>query len=64
MSFDPIRTRRGQDASAGGVVVSASAVVGAGASARGEPLFCVAGRGEMELLVETLRKSKSAASAN
>jgi RND family efflux transporter MFP subunit len=36
-----------------GVITSASAVVGAMASARAEPLFRIAGRGEMELLAET-----------
>jgi HlyD family secretion protein len=36
-----------------GVITSASAVVGAMASARAEPLFRIAGRGEMELLADT-----------
>jgi HlyD family secretion protein len=38
---------------AAGVVISTSAVVGTVASARGEPLFRIAGQGEMELLAET-----------
>jgi HlyD family secretion protein len=40
-------------APAAGVVISASAVVGTVASARAEPLFRIAGQGEMELLAET-----------
>jgi HlyD family secretion protein len=40
-------------APAAGVITSASAVVGATASARAEPLFRIAGRGEMELLADT-----------
>jgi HlyD family secretion protein len=36
-----------------GVITSTSAVVGAMASARAEPLFRIAGRGEMELLADT-----------
>src|SRR5262245_11837383 len=36
-----------------GVITSAAAVAGAMASARGEPLFRIAGRGEMELLADT-----------
>src|SRR5262245_36374576 len=51
----------GQDAASGvmvrapaaGVVISASAVVGSAASAQAEPLFRIAGQGEMELLAET-----------
>ena len=50
----------GQDAGSGvmvrapatGVVISASAVVGSVASAQAEPLFRIAGQGEMELLAE------------
>jgi multidrug efflux pump subunit AcrA (membrane-fusion protein) len=37
-------------APAGGIVISAAAVIGAPASARGEPLFRIAARGELELL--------------
>ncbi|MGA7488352.1 MAG: HlyD family efflux transporter periplasmic adaptor subunit [Xanthobacteraceae bacterium] len=40
-------------APAAGIIISSSAVVGSTASARGEPLFRIAGRGEMELLAET-----------
>jgi HlyD family secretion protein len=40
-------------APAAGVVMSASAVVGSAASAQAEPLFRIAGQGEMELLAET-----------
>src|SRR5262245_21806845 len=40
-------------APAAGGIASASAVVGATASARAEPLFRIAGRGEMELLADT-----------
>jgi HlyD family secretion protein len=40
-------------APAAGTVISTSAVVGTTASARGEPLFRIAGKGEMELLGET-----------
>lgn len=40
-------------APAAGTVISTSAVVGTTASARGEPLFRIAGQGEMELLGET-----------
>jgi HlyD family secretion protein len=39
-------------APAAGVVISASAVVGTVASARAEPLFRIAGQGEMELLAD------------
>lgn len=38
---------------AAGIVVSAVAVIGSTASARAEPLFRIAARGEMELLAET-----------
>jgi multidrug efflux pump subunit AcrA (membrane-fusion protein) len=44
-------------APAAGVVISASAVVGTVASTRAEPLFRIAGQGEMELLAETPVKS-------
>jgi HlyD family secretion protein len=40
-------------APAAGIVVSTIAVIGATASARAEPLFRIAARGEMELLAET-----------
>jgi HlyD family secretion protein len=36
-----------------GIIVSAIAVIGSTASARGEPLFRIAARGDMELLAET-----------
>jgi multidrug efflux pump subunit AcrA (membrane-fusion protein) len=39
-------------APAGGIVISAAAVIGAPASARGEPLFRIAARGELELLAD------------
>jgi HlyD family secretion protein len=39
-------------APANGIVISASAVVGSVASAQAEPLFRIAGQGEMELLAE------------
>jgi HlyD family secretion protein len=42
-----------------GRIVGASAVVGAAASARGEPLFRIAERGDMELVVETPVKTIS-----
>jgi HlyD family secretion protein len=52
-----LTTGEGQEgvvrAPAAGVVVSASAVVGSAASAQAEPLFRIAGQGEMELLAET-----------
>jgi HlyD family secretion protein len=44
-------------APAAGVVTSAQAVIGATASARAEPLFRIAARGEIELLAETPVKS-------
>src|SRR5262245_8500230 len=55
-----LTTGEGQDAASGvavrapatGVVMSASAVVGNAASAQAEPLFRIAGQGEMELLAE------------
>ena len=55
-----LTTGEGQDAASGvvvrapaaGVVISASAVVGNAASAQAEPLFRLAGQGEMELLAE------------
>ena len=40
-------------APSGGLVISRSAVIGSVASARAEPLFRIAARGEMELLAET-----------
>jgi HlyD family secretion protein len=40
-------------APSGGVVISRSAVIGSVASARAEPLFRIAARGEMELLADT-----------
>jgi HlyD family secretion protein len=46
-------------APAAGVVTSSAAVVGTTASARAEPLFRIAGRGEMELLAETPVKTLS-----
>lgn len=46
-------------APAAGVVISAPAVVGTTASARAEPLFRIAGRGEMELLADTPVKTLS-----
>jgi HlyD family secretion protein len=55
-----LTTGEGQDAASGvvvrapaaGVVTSASAVIGSVASAQAEPLFRIAGQGEMELLAE------------
>src|SRR5262249_8225431 len=55
-----LTTGEGQEGSSGvvvrapasGVVISASAVVGSVASAQAEPLFRIAGQGEMELLAE------------
>jgi HlyD family secretion protein len=55
-----LTTGEGQDAASGvvlrapaaGVVTSASAVIGSMASAQAEPLFRIAGQGEMELLAE------------
>jgi multidrug efflux pump subunit AcrA (membrane-fusion protein) len=44
-------------APAAGVVTSAQAVIGATASARAEPLFRIAARGEIDLLAETPAKS-------
>jgi HlyD family secretion protein len=46
-------------APAAGVVTSSAAVVGTMASARAEPLFRIAGRGEMELLADTPVKTLS-----
>ena len=46
-------------APAAGVVTSSAAVVGTTASARAEPLFRIAGRGEMELLADTPVKTLS-----
>src|SRR5262249_12796452 len=40
-------------APAAGIVISTAAVIAAPASARGEPLFRIAARGELELLAET-----------
>jgi HlyD family secretion protein len=40
-------------APAAGIVISTAAVIGAPASARSEPLFRIAARGELELLAET-----------
>jgi HlyD family secretion protein len=40
-------------APAAGIVISTAAIIGAPASARGEPLFRIAARGELELLAET-----------
>jgi HlyD family secretion protein len=44
-------------APAAGIVTAAQAIIGATASARGEPLFRIAAQGEMELLAETPIKS-------
>jgi HlyD family secretion protein len=46
-------------APAAGIVIASNAVIGATASARAEPLFRIAARGEMELLVEAPVKSLS-----
>ena len=46
-------------APAAGTVISKRAAVGALASAKAEPLFRIAGRGEMELLAETPAKTVS-----
>jgi len=51
-------------APAAGVVTSRSAVVGTLASARAEPLFRIAAKGEMELLAETPVKSLASVAAN
>src|SRR4051794_5173322 len=51
-------------APAAGVVTSRSAVVGTLASARAEPLFRIAAKGEMELLAETPVKSLATVAAN
>ena len=51
-------------APAAGVVISRSAVVGTLASARGEPLFRIAAKGEMELLAETPVKTLASVVSN
>jgi HlyD family secretion protein len=51
-------------APAAGVVISRSAVVGTLASARGEPLFRIAAKGEMELLAETPVKTLASVASN
>jgi len=51
-------------APAAGVVTSRAAVVGTLASARAEPLFRIAAKGEMELLAETPVKSLATVAAN
>jgi len=51
-------------APAAGVVTSRAAVVGTLASARAEPLFRIAAKGEMELLAETPVKSLASVAAN
>jgi HlyD family secretion protein len=47
-------------APAAGVIISKRAVIGAMASAKAEPLFRIAGKGEMELLAETPAKTIAA----
>jgi len=51
-------------APAAGVVISRSAVVCTLASARGEPLFRIAAKGEMELLAETPVKTLASVASN
>jgi HlyD family secretion protein len=51
-------------APAAGVVTSRSAVVGTLASARAEPLFRIAAKGEMELLAETPVKTLASVASN
>ena len=51
-------------APAAGVVTSRSAVVGTLASARAEPLFKIAAKGEMELLAETPVKTLASVASN
>jgi RND family efflux transporter MFP subunit len=57
-------TNTAVQAPAAGVIISRAAVVGTTASARAEPLFRIAAKGEMELLAETPVKTLSRVAVN